>query len=143
LGRQDGLLYPDGTPKGSLALLTPPLSLAKRGVLAVCPGLAAQVAPTALDFPTETSYRTTTRSWSVGLACSRDCLYLVTLDRASTGVPMLARRGSLTGGRPASTVLLPALRVPPGTYRFTVRLVSRVNPGPLLVERGPTFAVTR
>jgi hypothetical protein len=142
LGEQDGLLYPDGTAKGSLSLLAPPLAEARRGVLAVCPGLAAQVAPTALDFPAATSYPATTRNWSVGLACSRDCLYLVTLDRASTGVPMLASRGSLTGGRPAATVVLPTLRVPAGNYRFTVRLVSRVNPGPLLVQHGPTFAVT-
>jgi hypothetical protein len=141
LGAQDGLLYPDGTAKGSLSLLAPPLAQARRGVLAVCPGLAAQVAPTALVFPDATSYPATTRNWFVGLACSRDCLYLLTLDRASTGVPMLARRGSLTGGRPAATIVLPTLRVPAGTYRFTVRLVSRINPGPLSVQHGPTFTV--
>jgi hypothetical protein len=142
LGAQDGLLYADGTPKGSLALLAPRLAQARRGTLAVCPGVAAKVAATALTFPDTESYPSSNRDWSLQLACSRDCLYLVTLDRAATGVPMLARRGSLAAGRPPATIALPRVRVPAGTYRLALRLVSRVNPGPLLLRRGPVFTVS-
>jgi hypothetical protein len=55
---------------------------------------------------------------------------------------MLARRGSLAAGRPPATIALPRVRVPAGTYRLTLRLVSRVNPGPLLLRRGPVFTVS-
>jgi hypothetical protein len=141
VGGRDGLLYPDGAPKTSLAPLKPALAQARRGTLAVCPGLGTRVEATAIAFPERTAYPVGTRSWSLGVACSRDCLYLATLERASSGVPMLARRGSLAAGTKAATVVLPRLPVPAGSYRLAVRLVARVNPGPLTVERGPVVHV--
>ena len=54
---------------------------------------------------------------------------------------MLARRGALRAGIAPVTVKLPALPVPAGTYRLTVRLVAQVNPGALYVQQGPPVAV--
>jgi hypothetical protein len=87
----------------------------------VCPGLALQATATTLTFPD-------TPRAPVQLACERDCLYLVTLDDAS-GRPMVATRGALTGGASATAISLPAAKLPAGSYRFDVRLVSRTNPG--------------
>jgi hypothetical protein len=87
----------------------------------VCPGLALQATATTLTFPD-------TARGSVQLACERDCLYLVTLDDAS-GRPMVATRGALTGGGAATAISLPVAKLPTGSYRFDVRLVSRTNPG--------------
>jgi hypothetical protein len=91
----------------------------------VCPGLAATVTPSTLTFPTELSG---TSDAQVVLGCSRDCLYLVTLDRAD-GRPLVARRGALNGGAAAQTITLPKRKLPNGRYRLDVRLVSRVDPG--------------
>ena len=68
----------------------------------------------------------------VTLGCGRDCLYLVTLDRAN-GRPVVARRGVLDGGAAAQTITLPKHELAGGSYRLDVRLVSRVDPG--AVER--------
>jgi D-glucuronyl C5-epimerase C-terminus len=92
---------------------------------AVCPGLAAPVTPSTLTFPTQLSG---TSAAQVVLGCSRDCLYLVTLDRAD-GRPLVARRGALDGGAAAQTITLPKRTLPSGSYRLDVRLVSRVDPG--------------
>jgi hypothetical protein len=86
---------------------------------AVCPGVALPAVATTLTFPA-------TAGEPVQLACERDCLYLVTLDNAA-GRPAAAARGVLTGGAPPTAIALPS--VPPGSYRFDVRLVSRTNPG--------------
>ncbi len=97
-------------------------SSAQRGAI-VCPGLKAQVTAPTLAFPTALS-----SSVSLSLTCDRDCLYLATLERG--GRPVVARRGSLTGGAPAATVTLPATKLTAGaSYTVTVRLVARVNPG--------------
>jgi hypothetical protein len=74
---------------------------------------------------------------SIQLGCVRDCLYLVTLNRPD-GKPVLARRGALAGGAAPASITLPAVPVPAGSYRFTVRLVTQSNPGPVqLLESEP------
>jgi hypothetical protein len=92
----------------------------------VCPGLAAQALPFDVQFPAAL----TPAPLAVSLNCNRDCLYLVTLDRAD-GRPVVARRGELVAGREGqvSAITLPKAKLPPGTYRLDVRLVARVNPG--------------
>ncbi len=141
LGAQDGLLYPDLSQKQGVAGLKPLfVSTQQRGVVSVCPGLAVPAAPSVLVFPPQTSVPAGTSAWSVQLGCVRDCLYLVTLERIRDGAPMLARRGALGAGVPA-TVKLPALRVPAGVYRLAVRLVGQVNPGALFVQESEPITV--
>jgi hypothetical protein len=97
--------------------------------------------PTAVDaqdelvFPTSLSTAAHPR---VHLGCTAACLYLVTLQRAADGTPLLATRGVLThaGGR---TVTLP--KAPPtGSYRLAVWTVSQANPGPVSIDRSPVVS---
>ena len=128
-----GVLYASGTTKPSAAAVAAAAGPAQRGTI-VCPGLAAPVTATRLTFPTEL----TSTPGPITLACSRDCLYLVTLDRTD-GRPVVARRGAL-GGSAAAIIALPQTKLVPGTYRFDVRLVSRVNPGSVIQLTSPSLS---
>jgi hypothetical protein len=123
-GTATGLYDAGGQPKPSAAAVKQAVGAVARGAV-VCPGLAASVTPTTLTFPAQL---TSSAATSVTLGCSRDCLYLVTLDRAN-GRPVVARRGVLNGGAAAQTITLPKHKLPGGGYRLDVRLVSRVDPG--------------
>ncbi len=130
-----GLFDASGDPKPSAHAVEQAIRLVARGAV-VCPGLSARVSPTALTFPSQL-----TRSAApVVLGCSRDCLYLVTLDRAG-GRPLAARRGALDGGAAAETITLPQRSLPRGRYRLDVRLVSRVDPGPVTRVRSGWLTV--
>jgi hypothetical protein len=56
------------------------------------------------------------------------------MQRAGDGRPVLARRGSMAGAG-AHTVTLPKSKVAAGSYRFTVWIVAKSNPGPVSVSR--------
>jgi hypothetical protein len=68
---------------------------------------------------------------TVAVACSKDCLYLVTLERTSDGKPVLATRGALHG---SANVRLPDVPFAAGSYRLRVRLVAQASPGPLTTQ---------
>jgi hypothetical protein len=106
------------------AALRGTIQAAQRGGI-VCPGLNAQALPFEIQYP-----QALTQPVSVSLNCNRDCLYLVTLDRAD-GSPVVARRGELEGGPAAGMrrIALPKAKLPAGAYTVDVRLVARVNPG--------------
>jgi hypothetical protein len=131
-----GLYYASGDPKPTAAAVKSAIAAAARGAV-VCPGTSAKVTPTTLTFPQELSSSSPT---SVVLGCNRDCLYLVTLDRAD-GRPVAASRGSLAGGASPQTISLPARKLATGRYRVDVRLVSGVNPGQLTQRRSPFLTV--
>jgi len=105
---------------------------AQRGAY-VCPGLAASVASSTVVWPTTLGAAT-----PVSFDCSRDCLYLVTLDDGH-GRPVVARRDQLVGGRRV-TVTLPKAKLGPGPYTVGVRLVARVNPGAVTTLESPPLA---
>ena len=104
-----GLYYPDSTPKASAAVVGAAAVVAQRGSL-VCPGVQAAAGASALVFPTAVANGTTT---SVQLGCARDCLYLITLERAD-GIPVVARRGALTGGGAPKAIALPKAQLAAG-----------------------------
>lgn len=131
-----GLYYASGDPKPSAAAVKQAIRAVARGAV-VCPGTVARVTPTTLTFPEQLSRSSAA---SVVLGCNRDCLYLVTLDRAN-GRPVVARRGALNGGDPAETIVLPKGTLRPGGYRLDVRLVSRVDPGTVTRQRSPLLTV--
>lgn len=139
-GWQSGLFYPDLTPKSDLPAVKKTLLGARRGVLRTCPGLAASVDLLALEFPRASAYPADNRAWSIRVGCVRDCLFLLQLEALPGGRPALAQQGRLAGGT-VQTIALPARRVAPGSYRFTLRLVGRMNPGPLLVQTSSPFTV--
>jgi hypothetical protein len=111
------------------------IGTAERGAF-VCPGLAAEALPFEIQYPTVLAQPVT-----VSLNCNRDCLYLVTLDRAD-GRPVVAHRGQLNGGpaSPLTKVVLPRAKLAAGSYRVDVRIVARVNPGPVARYLGPPLA---
>jgi hypothetical protein len=131
-----GLYYAGGDPKPSAAAVKQAITAAAHGAV-VCPGTTATVTPTTLTFPQQL---VSASPPSVTLGCNRDCLYLATLDRAD-GRPVIATRGALPGGSSPQTIVLPIRKLPAGRYRLDVRLVSRVNPGPLTRHLSPVLTV--
>jgi D-glucuronyl C5-epimerase C-terminus len=127
-----GVYYASGHAKPAAAAVKSAVRTVARGAV-VCPGLVTPVTATTLTFPDELS---SPSAASVALGCDRDCLYLVTLDRKN-GNPVVARRGTLVGGAPATTVTLPTGALRRGGYRVDVRLVSRVGPGAVFRRRSP------
>jgi hypothetical protein len=128
-----GLFYAGGAAKASAAAVSAAAAPAQRGTT-VCPGLATVAGASALTFPPSLSQ---SAAASFRLACTRDCLYLATLD-GPDGKPVAARRGALTGGSAAATVTLPKVKLGAGVYTIDVRLSSQVNPGKVLeLTSGP------
>jgi hypothetical protein len=134
---QSGLYYDDLTPKPSFFPVQEAVDLARRGMLADCPGLAVPVEVERLVFPRGRRFNPKNRIWKVRLACRQDCVALVRLEREEGG-QTLARRAMLVGGE-VTTVRLPTRLVAPGRYRFTVTLVGRKNPADPVVQTGPVF----
>jgi hypothetical protein len=112
---------------------------AERGAV-ICPGVSFDALPFGVQFPVD---GTAPGPIPVSINCNRDCLYLVTLDRTD-GRPVVAARGQFVGGADGQfpVVRLPRAKVPPGTYRVDVRLVSRVNPGAVTRYVGPPLALS-
>jgi hypothetical protein len=136
-GNQSGLFYADGSAKTSESAVVASITLALRGTLSVCPGMAARVAASTIVFPLEVSSKTRPR---VLLTCTRDCLYLFTLEKTN-GKPVLAKRGALKRKTVPTTVRLPRGGAVIGgrSYRLRVRLVAKTNPGPIRQYRSPVI----
>ena len=94
------------------------------------------IAADQLVFPTRISLSSPP---SIHVGCTAACLYLVTMQRAADGVPVLARRGAIPRAG-ARTVTLPRAGVAAGSYRFSVWVVGQANPGPVTVERSDIVA---
>jgi len=136
-GPATGVYYAGGGAKASAASVKAEAPQAQRGIV-VCPGQAPVVEPSTLTFPTALS---TTAAVSLTLGCTRDCLYLVTLEGAG-GAPLVASRGALRGGMPPVAVTLPKLKLAPGSYQLDVRLVSQVNPGAITQVESPVLGAS-
>ena len=77
---------------------------------------------------------------SVHVGCTSACLYLVTMQKAGNGTPVLARRGELAkAGARRSAAEGPIAK---GSYRFAVWIVAASNPGPVSVARSGVVAAT-
>src|SRR2546430_1275743 len=120
---QSGLYYADGTPKASLAPTRTAVQAARRGIVARCPGLQLPV-KAKLD-------RTSARNprFSFRLSCDIDCTYRARLEKLPGHSTTMVTRGQVAGGKPLR-ITFPTRRLGPGRYRFTVRVVAPVNPGP-------------
>jgi hypothetical protein len=120
---QSGLFYADGTAKTSLGPTRTAVRAAKRGIVARCPGLALPVRAK-LDRPSTKNPR-----FSFRLSCDIDCTYRARVEKLPQHSTTMVTRGGAVGGKPLR-VAFPARRLAPGRYRFTVRVVAPVNPGP-------------
>jgi hypothetical protein len=123
---QSGLYYADGTPKGSLTFVRDALARTRGGSITHCDGMALDVAPTQLRFPTEAEFRRGKRD--VRLRCSLDCAWELRATRVADGTAAVTRRGYARAG----VTVLPTLKgstLGSGGYRLTVTLTHPVNPG--------------
>jgi hypothetical protein len=119
---QSGLFYVDGTAKSSLPATRTAVGLVRRGIIARCPGMRLTVVGRLAG------QRHTPTGRSFLLTCDIDCNYQARIQRlpAATTVRTVSGRA---GGRRSVRVQFPPT-LAPGTYRFSVRLVAPVNPGP-------------
>ena len=119
---QSGLFYVDGTAKSSLPATRTAIGLVRRGIIARCPGMQLTVAGRI------GGQRHTPTGRSFLLTCDIDCNYQARIQRlpAATTVRTVSGRA---GGRRSVRVQFPPT-LAPGRYRFSVRLVAPVNPGP-------------
>jgi hypothetical protein len=119
-----GLYYASGNAKPSAAAVATAAAPAQRGTV-VCPGLPTATGASSSTFPASVASGVPV---SFQLGCTRDCLYLATLDGVD-GKPVAAVRGALAGGATPATVTLPKAKLGAGPYTIDVRLAPQVNPG--------------
>jgi hypothetical protein len=115
-GWQSGLFYPDGTPKASLPAVQLAIRLARRGVVARCPGLA--LTPKA---------KASQHGAKLVLSCDIDCAYVAQLYRLP-GKLLATKRGRVVGGTPGTLPIRPPRLS--GRYRLRLTIRAPVNPGP-------------
>jgi hypothetical protein len=133
---QSGLWYVDGTAKSSLARVTAAVDRTTGGSIARCPGVQLAVRTTYLRFGTRSAAKR--GAFRVSFTCDLDCAYEVRLLRVPGGRTRVLRRGNAEVGE-LKQVDLGRLRPQPGAYRYTLRLVHPVNPGPPTLRQGPVF----
>src|SRR5262249_52296016 len=100
-----------------------------------------------VQLPVRTSYlRFGTRSaakrgvFRTTFRCDLDCRYSIRLENAVTHATKLAKNG-VADVDELVTADLGTRRLAPGRYRYTIRLVHRVNPAPPTVRSGPGFTL--
>ncbi len=135
---QSGVLYVDGTPKTSRARVKKALDRTTGGSITKCPGLALPVRTSYLRFGTRSAAKRGV--FRVSFRCDLDCRYWVRLENAVTHATKLAAKGSAPVGELVQAQL-GSRRLPPGRYRYTLRLLHPVNPAAPTVRAGPGFAL--
>jgi hypothetical protein len=131
---QSGLYYADGTPKASLAPARTAVQAARRGIVARCAGLRLAV-KAKLDRASARNPR-----FSFRLSCDIDCAYRARLEKLPQHSTVMVKRGVAVGGKPLRVAFAPR-ELGPGRYRFTVRVVASVNPGPPRSLFGVAFRI--
>lgn len=135
---QSGIYYVDGTAKSSRPRVTEALERTTGGSITRCPGVQLVVRPTYLRYGTKSAAKRGV--FRVSLRCDLDCVYQVRLEKATTHSTKLVARGEAEIGELVQ-VDLGSRRLPPGTYRYTLRLVHPVNPAPPTLRQSPAFAL--
>jgi hypothetical protein len=136
---QSGLYYFDETPKSSLPAVKSAARSVFGGVAAKCQGL--MLTPKArITYPRLRAIALGTAAFAI--TCDIDCLIYTRLEKATTHTTTLAKRGFAQAGV-RTLIQLPARKIAPGQYRFTVRLVAPVNTGPPSTAASATLLLTR
>jgi hypothetical protein len=124
---QSGLYYADGSAKTSLARVAAAVRDVRRGIVARCENLA--LTPKAVRFLTPSRPLRPGSRVNFRLACDLDCTFAARLERLPQRTSVLAKRGTIRGGR-LTSVSLRERRLAPGRYRIVLELTAPVNPGP-------------
>jgi hypothetical protein len=123
---QSGVYYADGTPKSSLYAVRDALARARGGSIAQCDGLALDVTPKKVRFPTQAELARGLRD--VRFTCSLDCAWELRATSSATG----GTRARVTGYGRAGVPLLASLKgrkLGAGKIRLSLTLSNPVNPG--------------
>lgn len=124
-GSQAGLFYADRTPKASFYPVRDALRRARGGSIARCEGLALDVSPTAVAFPSAAALREGLRN--VRFSCTLDCAWEVRALRGD-GATLARRRGFGRAQEPLLASFRGA-RLGSGPLRFRLTVTHPVNPG--------------
>jgi hypothetical protein len=119
---QSGVFYVDRTAKSSLAAIRTAVGFVRRGIIARCPGMQLTVVGKL------GAQRHTPTGRSFLLTCDIDCNYQARIQRLPAATTVRTVSGRAGGRRSVRVTFPPTLA--PGTYRFSVRVVAPVNPGP-------------
>jgi hypothetical protein len=131
-----GIVYASANPKPSAAAVTAAALPVQRGTV-VCPGLGSTAAASTFTYPPTVSSSSAT---TFQLACTRDCLFVATLD-GTDGNPVAAVRGALIGGGAPANVTLPKVKLGAGPYTIDLRLAAQVNPGTVTQQTSEPLSV--
>jgi hypothetical protein len=134
---QSGFYYADGTPKSSLPAVQQAIRDTRGGVVARCAGLALSPRAKA-SYPRGAALKAVPLSLTV--TCDIDCNYYARLEKLPRHSTTLAVSGRASAGV-RTKVTLPARRVAPGRYRFTLRLTAPVNIGRSLVLKSKAVTI--
>jgi hypothetical protein len=136
---QSGVYYVDGTPKTSLPVVRNAIRDVEGGVIAKCAGL--QLTPKAtVVYPSGKALGKV--PLKLRITCDVDCNVYARLAKLPAVSTTLAVSAHLKAGV-TTLVKLPARRVAPGPYRFTVRATAPVNPGPPFLGQSDPVIVPR
>jgi hypothetical protein len=134
-GWQSGVRYVDGTPKSSLPRVRQALDRTTGGSITRCPGVQLVVQASGVRFGSRGDARRGV--FRASFTCRLDCLYDVRVVKVG-GATKMVKRGRAEVGVPVTVGFGPR-RLAPGTYRYRLRLVHPVNPGPPTIRDGPVF----
>ena len=132
---QSGVFYADGKAKSSLGAVRAAAQDSRRGIVARCPGLQLPVRARVDRFSRGNG------RFAFRLRCDIDCVYRARVEKLPARSTTLARSGRAPGGA-AVRVAFPSRRLAPGRYRFTIRVVAPVNPGPPLSISSGAFSLS-
>ena len=136
-GWQSGVRYADGSAKTSFARVREALDRTAGGSITRCPGIQLVVRAVGLRFGSRGAarrgiFRTT-------FTCNLDCIYEVRVVKVG-GATKMVRRGRAEVDEEVA-VEFASRRLGAGTYRYRLKLVHPVNPGPPTVRNGPVFGL--
>ena len=126
LSWQSGVYYADGTPKSSFWAVRDSLARTRGGSIARCDGMALEVSPLGVRFPSPRAFQRGTHS--VRFRCSLDCAWTLEALRATSGA--IAAR--VNGYGRADLPLVASFgtkKLGATSVRLRLTLVHPVNPG--------------
>jgi len=136
---QSGFYYADNSAKTSLPAVKEAARDVRGGVIAKCPGL--QLTPEArISYPRLRSIALGTAA--IAVTCNIDCNVYARLEKLPRHTTTLARRTHALAGE-RTRVELPARKLAPGRYRFTVRFTAPLNTGPPMTAASAELLLTR
>lgn len=133
-GAQTGLYFTDLTPKSDFDAVQTAIAATAAGKPETCQPTQQPTHSSQPTQPPRPILQLTITGTTATLSCDRPCYYVAILAN-TRGIPLRAERGSLVADAPAR-VTIPPFSLPPGSYRLSVHLAPRANPGNGIARSG-------